>query len=113
MRYLVAPLRTALWLTGVSSHVRPEKQNPSHSVRSSSGDQCPVVAPHVHHGPLERTTLIERVSRYSEFCIPDPQFTERGQTYAAQSGIPARVINAELDDAPEHREQRARLGSVY
>ena len=55
--YLVAPL--ALWLT---SHVRPEKQNPSHSVRSSSGDQCPVVAPHVHHGPradyLNRTRFL-------------------------------------------------------
>ena len=102
--YLVAPL----------AHVRPEKQNPSHSVRSSSGDQCPVVAPHVHHGPradyLNRTFL-GILNSVSLSAI----YRARANVRRAirQAGIPARVINAELDDAPEHREQRARLGSVY
>ena len=89
--------------------------------------QCPVVVGRSVSGRRPACTpwttsglpLNSNVSRYSEFCncirlsaIYRGSAGKRTPRNPA-SGIPARVINADLDDAPEHREQRARLGSVY
>lgn len=109
MRYLVAPL----------AHVRLTFVPKSKTLHTVSGRRREISvrsSPRMYTMDHERTTLIERVSRYSEFSVSPirnlPSAGKRTPRNPA-SGIPARVINAELDDAPEHREQRARLGSVY